>query len=185
MAGDSLEWFPWYWKDWRLSGAYRRLSGTERGIYRELLDECWAEDGFTLDPPALARLCAVSEAEFRAAWARLVPQFKQTAGGIFYNAQMQKIKVAQVGKREALAERGRKGGHAKALAQAQHKQPQALAERERQKDSLSRGQNGADPAGQSRRLPDPLCEHGYWGEVSGRPRWFCTTCPDLNLRVLP
>lgn len=40
---EALPYYRWHWRDYRANRKVQRMTYIERGLYRELLDECWAE----------------------------------------------------------------------------------------------------------------------------------------------
>lgn len=188
MAGDSLEWLPWYWKDWRLSDSYREFDPEARGIYRDLLDECFVSGGFKLDFPSLARLCGTDSCALERVWATISPKFTLGADGRYCNPEMAKIRATQGRKHTHRIERAKRGAQVRwAQGDNAHSIPPNNApskaygmqrERKTERLSLERRRNGAGPADQPRRSPEPQCQHpdGYWGEYANRPKWFCRTC---------
>lgn len=79
MAADepALTWYPWHWKDWRSNRKVQRMTVTERGIYRELLDECWVEGSIPSDLQSLADIVGCDLPTIEAAWARVAPCFTE------------------------------------------------------------------------------------------------------------
>ena len=109
---QRLDWYPWHWKNWRLSEARELMSATERGIYRELLDVCWANGSFALDIPRLARSCGATEQELADAWPLLQTWFEQRSDGRWFNANMAVITQEQADKHATMLARAKKGGSA-------------------------------------------------------------------------
>jgi uncharacterized protein YdaU (DUF1376 family) len=109
---NSLDWYPWHWKDWRLSDAYAHMDPHHRGIYRDLLDECWKSGAFALDFKALARVCGATLEAIQEAWPVVSPWFEQRPDGLWYNPNMADVRERQVAKHERLTDRASKGGQA-------------------------------------------------------------------------
>jgi uncharacterized protein YdaU (DUF1376 family) len=76
MADRQLPYYRWYVVDYRASRTYRELTWKERGVYRELLDECWTEGAIPDDPRQLAKLCEVPLGEMAEIWEVLRPHFQ-------------------------------------------------------------------------------------------------------------
>lgn len=106
---NTLDWYPWYWKNWRLSEARETMNGVERGIYRELLDYCWSDGSIPDDVAAIARLTKHDEATIQAAWATVGKWFIRGADGRLYNAQMTEVRAKQEARYHGLQKRGKKG----------------------------------------------------------------------------
>lgn len=77
---EPLPYYRWYWKDWRANRRVQKLSWVQRGAYRELLDECWAEGSIPDDPHKLADIVGCSAAEMREMWPALKSFFVEIAG---------------------------------------------------------------------------------------------------------
>jgi hypothetical protein len=56
-AFEALPYYRWHWRDYRANRKVQRMTYVERGLYRELLDECWAEGFISDDLGALAEVC--------------------------------------------------------------------------------------------------------------------------------
>lgn len=110
MKKSELSWYPWYVKDWRSNRKVARMNALERGIYRELLDECWIEGSFADDPEEIAEIAHCTRAEVDVAWPNLWRSFSQRPDGRWVNDKIVRVHMAQL---EALARQrdaGRKGG---------------------------------------------------------------------------
>jgi len=68
---EPLPYFKWYPLSYRASHRVRALSALQRGLYRELLDECWLKGGIADDPPQLARVCGVKPSVFVENWPKI------------------------------------------------------------------------------------------------------------------
>ncbi len=112
----ELHWFPFFAKDWLSSPARMAMSPAQRGAYIDLLALAWGNGDAEpcLDPSSeiLAGLSGLGRD-----WKRLSPlilaQFEERAG-LLYNAKLSKVWHEQQGKHASVAERGRRGGAAKA-----------------------------------------------------------------------
>ena len=49
MSDTRSPWYPWYVNDYRASRRVKKLDVTQRGIYGELLDECWIKGRIPAD----------------------------------------------------------------------------------------------------------------------------------------
>ncbi len=110
---NALEWFPWYWKRWQRSRRVLRLTIAQRGLYRELLDECWRVGHIPTDPEALADLLFADPKEVAALWPSVRPFFEFRPDGNLYNAELAEIRKKQVAKYAASVKNGQKGGRPK------------------------------------------------------------------------
>ena len=52
-----LPYYKWFWQDWRANRKIQRMTYIEKGLYRELLDECWVEGFIPDDIEELADIC--------------------------------------------------------------------------------------------------------------------------------
>jgi uncharacterized protein YdaU (DUF1376 family) len=112
-----LPYLRWYVTDYRASRRVQRLTWQERGIYRELLDECWVEGAIPDDPKRLAEIAGVSQGVMAEAWQNLRPMFVEVDGldGMYLTSRRLEIERSEDDKqRTKRAWAGRKGGLAKA-----------------------------------------------------------------------
>jgi uncharacterized protein YdaU (DUF1376 family) len=75
-----LPYLRWYVTDYRASRRVQRLTWQERGIYRELLDECWMEGCIPDDPERLADIAGCPRGVMAEAWANIRPLFVEVEG---------------------------------------------------------------------------------------------------------
>lgn len=118
----ALPYYCWFWKDWRANRRVQRLTWMQRGAYRELLDECWAE-GFILDDTGkLAEIVGCSIGEMREMWPALKPLFSEDPEnpGHLTSPRLEKERTDMDRIRVKRVKAGRKGG----LAKAAHADPQ-------------------------------------------------------------
>lgn len=80
MSGNSLAMMPWFPRDF--IAATRHLALAERGAYRELLDYQWEMGALPADPIRLARLLAITAAEFEPIWEAIRDKFESTTVGL-------------------------------------------------------------------------------------------------------
>jgi uncharacterized protein YdaU (DUF1376 family) len=112
-----LPFLRWYVTDYRASRRVQRLTWQERGLYRELLDECWIEGSIPDDMDRLAEIAGCPRGVMAEAWANLKAMFKTIDGldGMYLTSRRLELERSdddafRVGR--AIA--GRKGGLAKA-----------------------------------------------------------------------
>ena len=72
-----MPYYPWHVKDYRANRKVQRMSYLERGLYRELLDECWTEGAIPDDLAALADICGCPFDVMADAWAKIRPCFAE------------------------------------------------------------------------------------------------------------
>jgi uncharacterized protein YdaU (DUF1376 family) len=112
-----LPYLRWYVADYRASRRVQRLTWQERGIYRELLDECWIEGSIPDDPPRLAEIAGVPQGVMAEAWVHLRPMFVEIDGldGMYLtHRRLETERSEDDAYRVRMANAGRKGGLAKA-----------------------------------------------------------------------
>ncbi len=88
-----------------------------RGLYRELLDECWAEGFIPSDPAKLAEICDCPKQMLEKCWQLLSICFEEVSPGILVNKRMHEERTEQDSKRAKLAISGKLGGIAKLQAE--------------------------------------------------------------------
>ncbi len=150
MKQDSLAWYPWYWQDWRSNRKVQRMTVTERGIYRELLDECWCEGSLPPEPSALAEIARCTLPEMEAAWPALASCFVPRPDGRLVNTKIATVLMAQREAYERRTNAGRKAGLASAESRRTNRQPSSTTvnHKSRVETTLTTGQ-AALPSGAS------------------------------------
>lgn len=107
-----LDYYKWYWRDWRANRKVQRMSYVERGIYRELLDECWAEGSIPASIEELAEICGCSKEVMAEAWQVLSNCFTPIENR-FINDKIESLRTEKDRERLAKSSAGRKGGISK------------------------------------------------------------------------
>lgn len=120
MADEKAPAYQWYLKDWRSSRTVHRMSFSERGVYREMLDEQWESLTLPDDPQAVADIIAstpAQEAEVLAAWPAVRRKFVTVAGqaGRIRNLPMERFRKERRAFLRARSEAGRIGGATRAV----------------------------------------------------------------------
>lgn len=87
----------------------------ERGLYRELLDECWSKGSIPDDIKSLAEICDCPVEVMANAWQKLSKCFIEVDGCLI-NDKLDTLRTASDAKRVKLANAGKKGGLAKLQA---------------------------------------------------------------------
>lgn len=115
MSDRTLPYYKWFWQDWRANRKIQRMSYVERGLYRELLDECWAEGYIPNDIKELADICGCPEDVMADAWQVLSSCFIEVKDGSLINEKLHSLRTEKDIERLKKSENGRKGGIAKYL----------------------------------------------------------------------
>lgn len=123
MSERALPYYKWFWQDWRSNRAVQRMSYVERGLYRELLDECWVEGCIPDDLVALAEICGCPVDVMASAWQVLSKCFVLLGDG-WHNEKLDSLRTERDDMRIKRAAAGRAGGLAKSLKE---KEPVASA----------------------------------------------------------
>lgn len=113
-----LPYYRWYVKDFRASRRVQKLTYVQRGLYRELLDECWISGSIPDDLAKLADICACPIGVIADAWEALKPMFEPTSGmdGMFLNNTRLEDERTEADKvRAARSLSGAKGAKAKQM----------------------------------------------------------------------
>ena len=82
---EALPYYRWMWRDWRANRKVQHMSWQARGLYRELLDECWAEGFIPNDVTALAEICGCEVEEMAEVWPRIKARFYEKQPGQYTN----------------------------------------------------------------------------------------------------
>lgn len=91
------------------------MSYIERGLYRELLDECWADGSLPNDIPELAEICGCPDDVMANAWQVLSKCFIDRGDGRLVNDKLESLRTDTDKTRLARAESGKKGAIAKQM----------------------------------------------------------------------
>lgn len=110
-----LPFYPWYITRYRAHRKAQSMSYVERGLYRELLDECWEEGAIPDDIGKLAEIARCPAGVMAEAWPNIRPCFTPCEGldGMFLESpRLEQIRTEQDAFRLKQAERAR-GSHGK------------------------------------------------------------------------
>ncbi len=129
-----LDYYRWRWQKWRANRKVQRMTYIERGLYRELLDECWVEGFIPDDIEKMADICGCPVDVMASAWQTLSKCF-ELVDGIFINQTLEQERTERDAIRASRSRSGHSGGVAKALknkeqasnSQANNKQTVASA----------------------------------------------------------
>jgi uncharacterized protein YdaU (DUF1376 family) len=127
MATEPLPYYRWHWRDFRASRKVQRMSYIERGLYRELLDECWAVGYIPNDLAELADICGCPEQVLADAWQMLSKCFVER-DGVLINEKLDSVRTETDKTRATRAAAGRAGALAKVKSLANAKQMPASAQ---------------------------------------------------------
>jgi len=72
----EIHFYEWYISRWQTSDAHDELDAAGRGIYREMLDVCYAQGSVTSDAAILCRRCACTSEELESRWAVIRRHFQ-------------------------------------------------------------------------------------------------------------
>ena len=114
MLDRTLPYYKWFWQDWRANRKIQRMSYIQRGLYRELLDECWVEGAIPNDVDELADICGCPQQVMADAWQVLSSCFV-LIDGVLVNEKLHSLRTEKDVERLKKAENGKKGGIAKAI----------------------------------------------------------------------
>ena len=101
--------FRFYPGDFLNDAFVRAMPANARGVYITLLCVEWIEGHLPDDLDQLARLAAVSRAEFRKVWPFVEPCFERRAGGGLYQKRLEAERQKQAAYRERMSARGALG----------------------------------------------------------------------------
>lgn len=115
MIDRTLPYYKWFWQDWRANRKIQRMTYIQRGLYRELLDECWVEGSIPNDIKELADICGCPNDVMADAWQVLSSCFELLDDGRLINGKLHSLRTEKDVERLKKAENGKKGGLAKAI----------------------------------------------------------------------
>ena len=107
-----LGYYKWFWQDYRADRNVQRMDYIARGLYRELLDECWVEGSLPNEPESLAELCDCPVDVLANAWQVLSKCFDLVDGRLV-SPVIESLRTEQDALRVKRQESGRLGGVAK------------------------------------------------------------------------
>jgi hypothetical protein len=84
----ELHFYEWRIGAWAMSETRGRLLAAGRGIYRELLDCCYAQGKFPADNDWICRQCACTPEELSVAWLIIKKHFKKTKNRKYWMYQI-------------------------------------------------------------------------------------------------
>lgn len=132
--GESLAMMPWFPRDFLSST--RGWTLLQKACYRELLDAQWDLGTLPADPDELRQLCGATPKQWFEAWEKVSTKFAAVDGGGVRNERLEMHRQKYVDIRQARIMAGKKGGHAKALANASNCQSVATDLPEQTSSSL-------------------------------------------------
>lgn len=107
-----LPYLRWYVTDYRASRNANRLTWQERGIYRELLDECWIEGNIPDDVARLADIARCPIGVMAETWPNIKPLFCECdwGDGMYLTSRRLEIERSEEDRRRvAMSQGGKKG----------------------------------------------------------------------------
>lgn len=125
---EPLPYYRWYWRDWRSSRAVQRMHHFARGLYRDLLDECWAKGCIADDPAQCAEAIDWPVRDVVKHWPAVRPMFADIGDGLLINERMEHERTDSDKLRVTRVVNGRRGGKASGEARrTKTKQTEASA----------------------------------------------------------
>jgi len=109
-----LSYYKWHWQSWRANRKVQRMTYIERGLYRELLDECWSEGFIPNNIESMAEICGCPVDVMESAWQVLSTCFV-LLDGVFVNERMDRERTEKDFERAKRARAGKVGGLHKSL----------------------------------------------------------------------
>jgi uncharacterized protein YdaU (DUF1376 family) len=112
---EALPYFKWMWRDWRSNRRVQRMSWAAKGLYRELLDEQWAEGSIPNDMRELAEICGCPMNVMQEYWPEIEPCFDEREDGRLVNRKMENQRTVKDAGRLKQVASGSLGGKTKLL----------------------------------------------------------------------
>ena len=110
---EPLPYYRWYWRDWRASRAVQRMRWEARGLYRELLDECWSRGCIPDDAAACAEIAGCPVKVMQKHWPEIREQFVSVGDGLLVNTRLENERTESDRLRVVRSVNGRRGAEAK------------------------------------------------------------------------
>lgn len=119
--------YMWSVVDWRTDELYISLNNQEKGIFRELIDECWMNDGFDPSPESLVAIAREHIDVISSTWQKVQSKFVPYKDGKVFSKRLLKdrLRLDEIRRKRAVS--GALGGITKAqkaLASAINAPPQ-------------------------------------------------------------
>lgn len=76
----KLFWIKWYLAAWLSSETRLSSDASTRGVYRDLIDLCYLNDGIPSDRESMIRIACVTAEEFDRAWPKIAHKFIEIPG---------------------------------------------------------------------------------------------------------
>ncbi len=108
-----LPYYKWEWQAFRASRAVQRMDYIQKGLYRELLDECWVEGCIPNDIESLADICGCPIDVMASAWQVLSKRFVEK-DGFLVNEMLDSKRTEKDQERANKSLNGKQGGIKKA-----------------------------------------------------------------------
>lgn len=110
-----MPYYKWLALDYRASRNANALTWIERGLYRELLDECWLEGGIPERLEKLAEICRCPLPIMADAWRNLGPMFSAASSvpGLISHPKIEDQRTEADATRLTRAAAGKAGGASK------------------------------------------------------------------------
>lgn len=124
---DPLPYYKWHWLRYRASRKVQRMSILERGIYRELLDEQWAQGYIAGDDKSLSEILEDSKQVLASAKQVLSKCFTEISHNVWQNETLEEQRTENDAIRAKRKLAGLLGGLAKKDSEASAKQVLASA----------------------------------------------------------
>lgn len=105
--------YTWYISDWAQSEKVAALSLEERGLYRELLDLCYAQGSLTPNDSTLHKLARCDSKEFRRAWPKVKECFDLGEDGRYHNERVDVELAYRIEEAARRSEAGKAGNDAR------------------------------------------------------------------------
>lgn len=122
---EPLPYYRWYWRAFRASRRVQKLGYVARGLYREILDECWATGYVVEDMAALADLCCCPVKVMEANWSKIKQLLVGLGDGMYTSERIEQERSSVDKVRAVRAVSGAKGGAARKQTEANAKQTEA------------------------------------------------------------
>ena len=92
---DPLPWYPWNPRQWQASRKVQRMTWAARGIYRELMDECWFKRVIPSTINGLAELLETEHEELAHAIPQFIRCFELLEDGTMFSPFIEAVRTEQ------------------------------------------------------------------------------------------
>ena len=90
---EPLPWFPWNPRQWQASRKVQHMTWSARGIYRELMDECWFKRAIPSSLEGISDLLEIDPEELAHALPQFIQCFELLEDGTMFSPHIERVRT--------------------------------------------------------------------------------------------